>query len=137
MFRYVIITGRAEYNPAPDLATALAVSKQQHHPFLSAEELPDFLKSLESYTGSILTKNAAKIVMLTGVRTQEMRFAGWDEINFERAVWGSSRRTDENAPPPYCSVIDAGYGVVQTATANHWSLSLYFYWRQQPQKAYK
>ena len=87
VFRYAIITGRAEYNPAPDLATALAVPKQQHHPFLSAEELPDFLKSLESYTGSIITKNAAKIVMLTGVRTQEMRFAGWDEINFERAVW--------------------------------------------------
>lgn len=87
VFRYAIITGRAEYNPAPDLATALAVPRQQHHPFLSAEELPDFLNSLESYTGSIITKNAAKIVMLTGVRTQEMRFAGWDEINFERAVW--------------------------------------------------
>ncbi|HFF9489742.1 tyrosine-type recombinase/integrase [Serratia marcescens] len=87
VFRYAIITGRAEYNPAPDLASALAVPKQKHHPFLLAEELPYFVKDLEGYTGSIITKNAAKIVMLTGVRTQEMRFATWEEIAFERAIW--------------------------------------------------
>ena len=29
VFRYAIITGRAEYNPAPDLAIALAVPKQK------------------------------------------------------------------------------------------------------------
>lgn len=87
VFRYAIITGRAEYNPAPDLASALAVPKQKHHPFLSVEELPYFVKDLEGYTGSIITKNAAKIVMLTGVRTQEMRFATWQEIDLERAIW--------------------------------------------------
>ncbi|HHK8232693.1 TPA: tyrosine-type recombinase/integrase [Serratia marcescens] len=87
VFRYAIITGRAEYNPAPDLASALAVPNQKHHPFLSAEELPYFVKDLEGYTGSIITKNAAKIVMLTGVRTQEMRFATWEEIDFERGIW--------------------------------------------------
>lgn len=56
VFRYAIITGRAEYNPAPDLAIALAVPKQKHHPFLSAEELPYFIRDLEAYTGSIITK---------------------------------------------------------------------------------
>lgn len=35
VYCYAIITGRAEYNPAPDLAIALAVPKQKHHPFLS------------------------------------------------------------------------------------------------------
>lgn len=87
VFRYAIITGRAEYNPAPDLAITLAVPKQKHHPFLSAEELPHFIRDLEAYTGSIITKNATKIVMLTGVRTQEMRFATWDEIDLEKAIW--------------------------------------------------
>ena len=80
VYRYAIITGRAEYNPAPDLAIALTVPKQKHHPFLSAEELPYFIRDLEGYTGSIITKNATKIVMLTGVRTQEMRFATWEEV---------------------------------------------------------
>ncbi len=75
VYRYAIITGRAEYSPAPDLAIALTVPKQKHHPFLFAEELPYFIRHLEAYTGSIITKNATKIVMLTGVRTPEMRFA--------------------------------------------------------------
>ncbi|MCU6427672.1 tyrosine-type recombinase/integrase [Enterobacter sichuanensis] len=87
VYRYAIITGRAEYNPAPDLAIALTVPKQKHHPFLSAEELPHFIRDLEAYTGSIITKNATKIVMLTGVRTQEMRFATWDEVDLEKSIW--------------------------------------------------
>ena len=85
--RYAIITGRAEYNPAPDLAIALAIPKQKHHPFLSAEELPHFVRDLESYTGSIITKNATKILMMTGVRTQEMRFATWSEIDLIKGIW--------------------------------------------------
>lgn len=87
VFRYAIITGRAEYNPAPDLAIALAIPKQKHHPFLSAEELPHFVRDLESYTGSIITKNATKILMMTGVRTQEMRFATWSEIDLIKGIW--------------------------------------------------
>lgn len=43
VYRYAIIGGRADYNPAPDQAIALAVPKQKHHPFLSAEELPHFV----------------------------------------------------------------------------------------------
>ncbi|EFE7507266.1 tyrosine-type recombinase/integrase [Escherichia coli] len=87
VFRYAIITGRAEYNPAPDLAIALAIPKQKHHPFLSAEELPHFVRDLESYTGSIITKNATKILMMTGARTQEMRFATWSEIDLIKGIW--------------------------------------------------
>jgi integrase len=87
VFRYAIITGRAEYNPAPDLAVALAVPKQKNHPYLSAEELHHFVRDLESYTGSIITKNATKIVMLTGVRTLEMRFATWNEVDLEKGIW--------------------------------------------------
>ncbi|WP_252371253.1 tyrosine-type recombinase/integrase, partial [Escherichia coli] len=87
VFRYAIITGRAEYNPAPDLAIALAVPKQKHHPFLSAEELPYFIRDLEAYTGSIITKNATKIMILTGVRTQEIRFATWSEVDLEKGIW--------------------------------------------------
>ncbi|MGP2591851.1 tyrosine-type recombinase/integrase [Serratia marcescens] len=87
VFRYAIITGRAEYNPAPDLSVALAVPKQKNHPYLSADELHNFVRDLEAYTGSIITKNATKIVMLTGVRTQEMRFATWAEIDLDKGVW--------------------------------------------------
>lgn len=87
VFRYAIVTGRAEYNPAPDLAIALATPKKTHFPFLTAEELPHFLKDLAGYTGSIITKTATQIIMLTGVRTQELRFARWEDIDFEKRLW--------------------------------------------------
>lgn len=87
VFRYAIITGRAEYNPAPDLAGALAVHKKQHLPFLTAQELPSFLEDLAGYTGSIITKTATYLIMYTGVRTQELRFARWQDIDLENAMW--------------------------------------------------
>ncbi|MGJ5722183.1 tyrosine-type recombinase/integrase [Morganella sp. B601] len=87
VYRYAIITGRAEYNPAPDLATALTPPKKQHFPFLTAEELPYFLKDLAGYTGSVITKTATKIILLTAVRTQELRFARWQDIDLEKGIW--------------------------------------------------
>lgn len=87
VFRYAIVTGRADYNPAPDLASALATPKKVHFPFLSAEELPYFIKDLAGYTGSIITKTATEVIMLTGVRTQELRFARWEDIDFEKRLW--------------------------------------------------
>ncbi|HCT9099714.1 tyrosine-type recombinase/integrase [Proteus mirabilis] len=87
VYRYAIITGRAEYNPAPDLATALTPPKKQHFPFLTAEELPYFLKDLAGYTGSVITKTATKIILLTAVRTQELRFARWQDIDLEKGTW--------------------------------------------------
>lgn len=87
VFRYAIVTGRADYNPAPDLASALATPKKVHFPFLTANELPYFLNDLAGYTGSIITKTATQIIMLTGVRTQELRFARWEDIDFEKKLW--------------------------------------------------
>ena len=87
VYRYAIITGRAEYNPAPDLASALTPPKKQHFPFLTAEELPYFLKDLAGYTGSVITKTATKIILLTAVRTQELRFARWQDIDLEKGIW--------------------------------------------------
>ncbi|EGM5697857.1 tyrosine-type recombinase/integrase [Salmonella enterica subsp. enterica] len=87
VFRFAIITGRANYNPAPDLASALATPKKVHFPFLTANELPYFLNDLAGYTGSVITKTATQIIMLTGVRTQELRFARWEDIDFETKLW--------------------------------------------------
>ncbi|QBY42163.1 tyrosine-type recombinase/integrase [Arsenophonus nasoniae] len=87
VFRYAIITGRAEYNPAPDLASALSIPKKKHFPFLTVSDLPFFLNDLASYTGSVITKTATKIIMLTGVRTQELRLAKWEDIDLKNGLW--------------------------------------------------
>ncbi len=69
VFSYAIVTGRAEYNPAADLTSAMSGHESKHYPFLTVEELPDFFKALSGYTGSPLIVLAARLLILTGVRT--------------------------------------------------------------------
>lgn len=87
VFRYAIVTGRAEYNPAADLTSAMSGHESKHYPFLTVEELPDFFKALAGYTGSLLVVLAARLLILTGVRTGELRGAFWSEFDLEKAVW--------------------------------------------------
>lgn len=87
VFRYAIATGRAEFNPASDLSSALEVHQSNHFPFLKADELPDFLRALDSYTGSRLVQIATKLLMITGVRTIELRAALWSEFDLDNAIW--------------------------------------------------
>ncbi|MEQ0311841.1 MULTISPECIES: tyrosine-type recombinase/integrase [Enterobacteriaceae] len=87
VFRYAIVTGRAEYNPAADLTSAMSGHESKHYPFLTVEDLPDFFKALTGYTGSPLVVLAARLLILTGVRTGELRGAFWSEFDLEKAVW--------------------------------------------------
>ncbi|EJO3585644.1 tyrosine-type recombinase/integrase, partial [Escherichia coli] len=87
VFRYAIATGRAEFNPAADLSSALEVHKSNHFPFLKSDEIPDFLRALDSYAGSRLVQIATKLLMVTGVRTIELRAALWQEFDLDNAIW--------------------------------------------------
>ena len=87
VWRYAIVTGRAEYNPAPDLASAFAPHKKTHYAFLKVDEISAFCKALNTYTGSFLVKMAMRLQMITGVRPGELRKAEWSEINFDNRTW--------------------------------------------------
>jgi len=87
VFRYAIATERAEFNPAADLSSALDVHQSNHFPFLKADEIPDFVRALDSYTGSRLVLIATKLLMITGVRTIELRAALWSEFDLDNAIW--------------------------------------------------
>lgn len=87
VWRYAIVTGRAEYNPAPDLVSAFAPHKKEHYAFLKADELPEFFRVLNTYSGSFLVKSAMRLQVLTGLRPGELRQAEWSEIDFEKRVW--------------------------------------------------
>ena len=87
VWKYAIITGRAEYNPAPDLASAFVPHKREHYAHLSVSELPEFLSSIDKYMGSQIVRVALRILILTGVRPGELRKAEWSEINFDTKVW--------------------------------------------------
>jgi integrase len=87
IFMYAIATGRAERNPVPDLRGALRTPVVKHHSFLRASDLPPYLKHLEAYDGSLQTKLALRLLLLTFVRTIELRGAQWTEIDWDKAEW--------------------------------------------------
>ena len=91
IFRYSVATGRVSSDPSRDLKGALQppVSKR-HRAALSEAELPAFLSDLESYEGEIQTKLALKLVVHTFLRTSEIRFGRWGEIeglNTKSPLW--------------------------------------------------
>jgi integrase len=87
VFMYAIATGRAERNPVPDLRGALKTPVTQHHAYLKAADLPEFLKKLDAYDGALQTKLALRFLLLTYVRTIELRGAEWPEIDFDKSEW--------------------------------------------------
>jgi integrase len=88
VFRYAIITGRAERNPSADLRGALAPVKQKHHASITDPiEIGKLLRAINDYRGSFITKCALQLAPLFFVRPGELRHAEWIEFNFETAQW--------------------------------------------------
>lgn len=87
VYSYATATGHAEYNAISDLKSALQPPRTNHYPFLTVKELPAFLKGLEAYQGSQLTRAATRLLLLTGTRTSELRAARWEEFDLDEALW--------------------------------------------------
>ncbi len=88
VFRYGIVTGRCERNPAADLRGALrARPKAKPMAALPASELPDFMRRIDAYSGEVQTQLALCLLALTLVRTSELRCASWAEIDLDKAEW--------------------------------------------------
>ncbi len=83
VFRYAIVTGRAKYNPAPDLADAMKGYRKKNYPFLPADQIPAFNKALAGFSGSIVTKVATQVLQYTALRTKELRSMQWANVDFE------------------------------------------------------
>ncbi|EGZ6657819.1 TPA: tyrosine-type recombinase/integrase [Escherichia coli] len=82
VFRYAIVTGRAKYNPAPDLADAMKGYRKKNYPFLPADQIPAFNKALSGFSGSIVSKVATEVLQYTALRTKELRSMQWSNVDF-------------------------------------------------------
>ncbi|TNF02159.1 MAG: DUF4102 domain-containing protein [Gammaproteobacteria bacterium] len=87
--RYAVQTGRLIQNPAADLTGVLKGRKTTHRDSLPREELPGFLQALDGYQeqGRLLTKLAIQLLVLTFVRSGELRGAKWEEFDLTGKVW--------------------------------------------------
>ncbi len=82
IMRYAIATGRASRDPAADLRGALKPTPRvKHMARIEAGELSDFLIKLHRYDGDPQTRYAIEFVMHPFVRTNELRFGKWREID--------------------------------------------------------
>ncbi len=87
IMRYAVQSGLIDYNPAQDMAGAVATGKRVHRAALELKRLPKFLQRIDAYKGRPLTKLAVKLTLLVFIRSSELRFARWDEIDFDNAMW--------------------------------------------------
>jgi len=86
IFRYAIATGRAERDPSQDLRGALTIQKVKHHAaIVEPKKIGELLRAVDGYGGHPITRLALQLLALTFVRSSELRFAEWTEI--EGDLW--------------------------------------------------
>ncbi|MFI8383257.1 tyrosine-type recombinase/integrase [Pseudomonas sp. NPDC079086] len=87
VYRFAIATGRADYNPIADVGGALQTPTLRHYPFLPIAEIPDLIRRVKACPGNDMVKIATHLLILTGVRTAELRCAPWSEFDLDRELW--------------------------------------------------
>lgn len=87
VMRYAVQNGIIDHNPASDLTGAVSTPKVRHHPALDLNLIPDFLERVDDFKGRKLTQLAVKLALLLFIRSSELRFARWDEIDLRNAMW--------------------------------------------------
>ncbi|END18511.1 phage integrase family protein [Escherichia coli P0302308.4] len=87
IMRYAVQSGLLDYNPAQEMVGAVASSNRQHRPSLQLKRIPELLRRIDSYTGRPLTRLAVELTLLVFIRSSELRFARWSEIDFETSMW--------------------------------------------------
>jgi integrase len=87
IFRFAIAHEYTESSPASDLDIVAAEQPPvRHNPWLAMPELSAFLKDLKNYKGDLVRKGV-QLLLLTGVRTAEVRFATHGQFDLEEGVW--------------------------------------------------
>lgn len=90
MFNYAVSRGIMHTNPANNIRSKdIGGHEKPRERFLTIDEIKTLWQFLESNKTQMApqTKIAIKIILLTGVRTAELRLAKWEEINFEQSLW--------------------------------------------------
>ncbi|WP_148244415.1 tyrosine-type recombinase/integrase [Enterobacter asburiae] len=87
IMRFAVQSGLIDYNPAQEIAGAVATAKRQHRAALELNRIPELLHRIDTYNGRPLTRLAVELTLLVFIRSSELRFARWKEVDFENAMW--------------------------------------------------
>ncbi|MDD3295559.1 MAG: integrase arm-type DNA-binding domain-containing protein [Geobacteraceae bacterium] len=88
VFRYAVVTGRAQSDPTTALRGELASRKPKHHASITdPKDVAILLKAIDAYQGGFVVRQALRLAPLVFVRPGELRKAEWAEIDLENAEW--------------------------------------------------
>lgn len=88
IFRHAIAEGFIELNPASDLDVVAAVGpRTKNNPIISFAEIPDFVSDIEKTRLSRLTQIGLHLLLLTGVRTGELRQCRVEQLALDKGLW--------------------------------------------------
>lgn len=90
VFNSAVSRGRMTHNPAACIrAKDIGGTEKPRERYLSLDEIKILWRFLDSDKNqmALQTRCAIKIILLTGVRTAELRLATFDEFNLEQSLW--------------------------------------------------
>lgn len=88
IFRYAVVTGRADRDVAADLRGAFAPEPNGHHAAITdPTAVGELLHCIDAFKGDFFVSRSLRIAPLVFVRVGELVRAEWPEINFETAEW--------------------------------------------------
>lgn len=88
IMRHAVHQELIEHNPADNLDGKIAPPVKRHYPALPLEKLPELLTRIEGYKqGRELTRLAVLLTLHLFIRSSELHFARWSEIDFINKIW--------------------------------------------------
>lgn len=85
IFKFAVITELVNRNPVADLDTALKARRPGHNAWIPINEIPAFYKALER-AGSVQIQTAIRLLILSALRTAELRLMRWEWVDLESAT---------------------------------------------------
>ncbi|HHU1671406.1 TPA: tyrosine-type recombinase/integrase [Escherichia coli] len=88
IMRHAVHQELIDTNPAANLGGVTTPPVRRHYPALPLERLPELLERIGAYhQGRELTRHAVLLMLHVFIRSSELRFARWSEIDFINRVW--------------------------------------------------
>ncbi|WP_115469701.1 tyrosine-type recombinase/integrase [Klebsiella pneumoniae] len=88
IMRHAVHQELIDTNPAANLGGVTTPPVRRHYPALPLERLPELLERIGAYhQGRELTRHAVLLMLHVFIRSSELRFARWSEIDSTNRVW--------------------------------------------------
>ena len=88
IFRSAVAMSLIDSNPAADLdVIAIPYRRNNHHPHLEVSEMPELMGKIHNTKATRQTELGLRLLLLTAVRTVELRYAEPHHFDLDAALW--------------------------------------------------